>query len=141
MLKSIPMTLAGVVLLITDMFAQGFPNIRVHPNPAMQQFEVAIITHPSNPNIVLAAAVTQDTSALMEGTMGWYYTTDGGVTWSGRDTMSTHTNLNHWMDDPTVAIDESGNLFIGGIYNDNHIFVDRSTDGGATWNHTAAYSN
>ena len=115
-------------------------NIRIHPNPSMQQFETSISTHPSDPNIVLVSAVTQDTTALMEGTMGWYYTTNGGATWVGRDTMSTHTNLSHWMDDPTVAIDGSGNLFVGGIYNDDHVFVDRSTDGGSTWNHVPTYS-
>lgn len=162
MLKSMILMIRGAILFTVasaHVLAQGFqtskeamhvrafnresvvsPNIRIHPSPAMQQFEVSITTHPANPNIVLVGAVTQDTTALMNGTMGWYYTTDGGATWSGRDTMSTHTNLNDFMGDPTVGIDLSGNLFIGGIYNDAHIFVDRSTNGGTNWAHTPAYA-
>ncbi len=129
-----------VTLLCTaPAYSQGIaPNIRIHPNPAMQQFETSIATNPENPNVVLAAAVTQDTAGdLLQGTMGWYCTTDGGVTWSGRDTLPTHTNLSDWMGDPAVGIDLSGNFFVSGIYNDQYIFIDRSTDSGKTWKHTA----
>lgn len=117
------------------------PSIQVHPNPSMQQFETSIATHPSNPNIVLIGAVTQDPLSVdvNAGTMGWYYTTDAGVTWSGRDTLPTHSNLGQWMGDPSVGIDASGKMLLAGLYNDATVFVDRSSNGGAAWTHTVAY--
>jgi len=132
-------TLIVIINLSEVIDAQG--DVQIHPNPTMQQFETRIITHPSNPEILLASAVTQDTlGTLLEGTMGWYCSTNGGMTWIGQDTMPTHTNLNQWMADPTVAIDALGNFFVGGIYNDQFVFIDRSTDGGVTWSQTTAYS-
>jgi hypothetical protein len=57
-------------------------NIQVHPSPNTHQFETSIAVHPSNPDIVLIAAIAGDVSDT-ETSLGWYFTTDGGVTWGG----------------------------------------------------------
>ena len=113
------------------------PNIQIHPNAATEQFEPSIATHPLNPNIILAAAATQNlpfpTNPFSR--LGYYYTTDQGVTWSGHDTLPTHSVLSRIMADPSVGVDLDGNLFVSGFYG-SELFVVRSTDGGATWNRT-----
>lgn len=115
-----------------------FPNIHIHPNPTTEQFEPSIATHPLNPNIVLAAAATQHLLTGPFARIGYYYTTNGGTTWSGRDTLPTHPNLSIKMNDPDVGIDLRGNLFVCGIYGNNIEieFLAWSTDGGANWDQT-----
>src|SRR3989304_455083 len=49
-----------------------------------------------------------DTFDLLE---GWnVHASDGGVTWTGRDTLPTHDNLAQWILDPSVGIDTDGNF-------------------------------
>ncbi len=113
------------------------PNIRIHPNPTTHQFETSIAIHPLNPRIVLIAANAGHSSGTVS-SIGWYYTTDGGVTWSGKDTLPTHMNFTARTGDPAVGIDLDGNLFVNGTSGAStfSIIAARSTDGGVNWTQT-----
>lgn len=106
------------------------PNIQIHPNPTSFQFEPSIMTHSANPNITFVADVALNNNVMR---IGWYYSTNGGLTWIGRDTLPTHSVLSTKMNDPTTGIDLDGNLFVSGILGNTSIFVARSTDGGVNW--------
>ncbi|OGU72788.1 MAG: hypothetical protein A3H45_04660 [Ignavibacteria bacterium RIFCSPLOWO2_02_FULL_55_14] len=75
-----------------------------------------------------------DTFDLLE---GWnVHASDGGVTWTGRDTLPTHDNLAQWILDPSVGIDTDGNLFIATLmrrFPGYGIRVSKSTDEGQSW--------
>ena len=112
-----------------------YPNIRVYPS-ARTQTEVPIITHPLNPDIVLASAnAVPPNGAFSTARLGFYYTTDGGITWSGRDTLPAYPARTSY--DPVVAIDLNGNFFVGGVYRGGWEFiVAKSSDNGTTWGQT-----
>lgn len=118
--------------------ATVFPNIRMHPSSITTQSEMSIATHPLSPDVVLAGANAVHT-AVTVGSQGWYHTTDGGVTWSGGDTLPTHTNLALFMADPAVGIDLDGNLFFNALLygGTSDVIVARSTDNGVSWNQSA----
>ncbi|GEM_PF-7022640 len=111
------------------------PNIRMHPNATTTQSEMSITTHPSNPDIVLAGSnAAQNSISVLS--QGWYYTTDGGTTWVGGDTLPTHTNLGTYLSDPAVGIDLDNRLFFSALNLGspaNDVFVSRSTNNGAAW--------
>ena len=113
------------------------PNIPLHPNSFMQQHEMSIAIHPTNASILLSTALGIDTNAS-QARIGWYYTTDGGAEWNGRDTLPTHDNLTQPMADETAAIDLNGNLFISGFYGypGGDFMLNRSTNGGMDWSRT-----
>ncbi|MBI4547668.1 MAG: hypothetical protein HY707_06805 [Ignavibacteriae bacterium] len=114
------------------------PNIQIHPNPGMQQYEVSIATHPLNPNIVLATWIANDTGAVARARVGWHYTSDGGVTWTGSDTLPT-ANPSHGIVDPAVGVDIDGNLFVAALvvrFPGSNVMVSRSTDSGLNWDST-----
>ncbi len=114
------------------------PNIRVHPSATTNQTETSIITHSTNPDIVLAGWNATDTAGAFT-SEGWAYTTDGGQNWVGGDTIPTHTNLSLDMSDPAVGIDLAGNLFFNALYftfdpaHEQRAFVAKSTNNGSTW--------
>ena len=62
---------------------------------------------------------------------------DGGQSWSSLNYIP-HTNASYGSADPSLAFDNSGNIFLSFIdYNKNTqegaVFVTKSTDGGLTW--------
>ncbi len=134
---------AVLSLVLTSVALAQIPNIRIHPNASMQQIETPIAINPSNPNAVLVAPITASSVASIVST-GWHYTTDGGVTWIGRDTLPTHTDYSHHMVDPAAGIDADGNLYVAGIYGilggAFDVYVARSTDQGANWTQTLVTS-
>ena len=107
------------------------PDMYIHPDSVSFQFEPSIATHPLNSNIILVAA---DARSNERSRIGWYYTTDGGLTWTGRDTLPTQSDFSKLMTDPAAAIDLDGYLFVSGIH--KGIFVARSTNGGQNWSQT-----
>ena len=117
--------------------AAVFPNIRVHPNPTVRQFETAIVTESSG-SIVLVAANAMHTLGT-HASLGWYYTADGGATWIGGDTLPTHTNSSSSIGDPAVAFDTGGYFFVNGISGTSSFspIVARSTDTGLSWTQSA----
>ncbi len=132
--------LLSMISFCENIFSQVVsPNIRIRPNPAVQQFEVCIDSHPSNSNIALVLWNSIDT-AVSRNRMGWSYTTNGGLSWSGRDTLPSHLDPgNTAMVDPAVGIDADGFFFAGGFYGNppfREAFVSRSQDTSLTWSQT-----
>ncbi len=116
------------------------PNFRVHPSAGNQQNETDIARHPTNPNIMFAAAqpIINSNNFI---NVGVYVTTDGGVTWRGRDTMNA-PNLNDQRGDPAPVIDKNGNFIYGHLLSATNfggltgMGANYSTDNGVTWSST-----
>ncbi len=103
-------------------------DIRVFPSNNYQS-EVSIAINPLNLNDLLIGA-----NVLVPGgfRQGYYYSFDGGLSWSGNDILpGVETST-----DPAVAFDVNENAyfnfleFIGGVF---YLRVKKSTDGGITW--------
>lgn len=107
-------------------FAQ-YPNIRISNIGSYDPEEVTIAINPTNP-LNLAAGANIDYH---------YHSFDGGLTWT--ETRLTST-FGVWGD-PCVVFDADGNLYFGHLSNPpnkvgywiDRIVVQRSTDGGKTW--------
>lgn len=103
-----------------------YPNVRVSRPESISPEEVTIAINPANP-LNLAAGANIDF---------YYFSTDGGFTWTeGRLTSSLGV-----YGDPCVAFDAEGNLYYAHLSNASsgdsldRIVVQKSTDGGMTWN-------
>ncbi len=116
------------------------PNFRVHPSAVNQQNETDIARHPTNPNIMYAAAQPIHNSNNFINA-GVYVTTDGGVTWKGRDTMNA-PNLNDQRGDPAPVIDKNGVFLYGHLLSASNfggligMGANYSTNNGDTWSST-----
>ena len=121
---------------LQDQAAVVYPNVRVHPSTVTTQSEVPITTHPLNPDFVLGSAnAVPPAGVFSTSRLGLYYTTDGGTTWKGHDTLPSYPTRPSY--DPTVVIDLDGNLFVGGKYeNPDELIVAMSSDTGTTWSQT-----
>jgi hypothetical protein len=111
-----------------------YPNISLRPSSTTTQSEMSVAVHPTNPNVVLAGSNAVHTSISVL-SQGWYYTTNAGVSWAGRDTFPTHTNLSSFLADPATAINLDGNLYFSALRSDivTDLFVARSTNQGISW--------
>jgi hypothetical protein len=116
-----------VLLAIPPVVVGQVHNVRVDKPGTIDPEEVTIAINPANP-MNLAAGSNLDY---------YYYSTDGGSTWAQGRLTST------WgvWGDPCVVYDSKGNLYYGhlsqgtgaGGYWLDRIVVQKSTDGGATW--------
>ncbi len=118
-----------IVLLLmvatTDLFSQ-YPNIQVSGANNSDPNEVAISINPANPmNLAAGANINY-----------YYYSTNGGLTWTQGSLTSS---LTVWGD-PVVVFDNNGHLYFGHLTNPtgpafiDRIVVQKSTNGGASWN-------
>lgn len=84
----------------------------------------------TNPNNILASANTFTTNY----NQGYYYTTNGGTSWSGADQLSGSTVL---YGDPSTAYDIAGNVFISSMipagFDVDGYYVQKSINKGLTW--------
>jgi hypothetical protein len=123
---------ATLILLVVPLAAVAqYPNIQVSGPPfPPDPEEVTISINPVNP-LNLAAGSNLNY---------YYYSFDGGWTWT-QDRLTSSFNV--WGD-PCVGFDADGNLYyahlswpgvIGGLPGDwlDRIVVQKSTDGGVTW--------
>ena len=129
----------------------AFKLIPISGNSGTQD-ETWITINPMNPNNIVGSS--NNTQYNYGGTgykMAAYYTFDGGKNWSVSTTppnagvyISTPTNGSMTNFDPGLAFDTKGNLFytygfaqVGSSSTteefDNGVFVNKSTDGGKTW--------
>jgi hypothetical protein len=137
----------GLIVLVQAAFpnaAMSQFDIQIHPNATMHQIEPSIAVHPTNPNVVLALGIAASTVSSVVST-GWHVTTDGGGSWTGRDTLNTHSDLGLGMVDPAAGIDADGYLYVAGLYGPLppsalDVYVVRSTDNGMSWSHTTVTS-
>lgn len=115
----------SIFLISAHLFGQ-YPNIMVNQSGSIDPEEVSIAINPANPlNLAAGANIRY-----------YYYSTDGGNTWTEGQLSST---LGVWGD-PCLIFDMSGNLYFGHLSNPQNgswidrIVVQKSTDGGMAWN-------
>ena len=119
--------LAALVLLAAAAAAQT-PNIRVSSPSSTDPEEITIAINPVNPLNLVAGANLRYV----------YHSQDGGLTWTEGRLMSSY---GVWGD-PCVIFDALGNAYYGHLSNPpagsgywlDRIVVQKSTDGGRTWN-------
>ena len=117
-------------------FAVG-PNFRVHPRTAGTQSEVPITVHPLNPNILYASANTFQGGNFCT---GWYRSTDGGVTWTGNDSMfTTAGTFQNNFGDPAPMIRYDGRMLISYITTAGRMGASYSTNNGTNWATTVTF--
>ncbi len=103
-----------------------YPNYRVSNPASKRPNEVTIAIDPVNPLNLAAGANLKF----------YYYSTDGGQTWTEGELYSSFGVSG----DPCVTFDPEGNLYFGHLsypifgYWIDRIVVQKSTDGGLTWN-------
>jgi hypothetical protein len=114
-----------LALLARDMLSAQIQNVRVDKPGSNQPEEVTIAINPANPMNLVAGS-----------NLDYFYSShNGGISWSQGTLQST------WgvWGDPCVVFDSKGNAFYGhlsrgvGGYFLDRIIVQKSTDGGATW--------
>jgi hypothetical protein len=118
-----------LLFLSAHLFSQ-YPNIMVNQQGFTDPEEVSIAINPTNPlNLAAGANINY-----------YYYSSDGGHSWTQGQLSST---LGVWGD-PCVIFDVNGNLYfshlsnpIGGSWLDR-IVVQKSTNGGVSWNDGAS---
>lgn len=107
--------------LATAVLGQQYPNVQVNISPTNPE-ETSIAINPLDvDNIVGVAQVPPS----------FYPSTDRGVTWSEGFLSDPFA-----LGDPSVIFDRSGTAYYGyiGTFSHSGIFVNKSTDGGFTWN-------
>ncbi|MCC6865427.1 MAG: T9SS type A sorting domain-containing protein [Ignavibacteria bacterium] len=110
-----------------------YPNYRIFPSN-YNQIEPSIVKHPLNPQILFASAYTIYLSYRSEGV---YVSTNGGLNWTGVDSVRGTIPQNHGGD-PGPIIDKDGRFIIthqGGFV--SGMYSDYSTNLGNTWTSTA----
>jgi hypothetical protein len=118
----------------------AYPNVRVQPGNNFSQSECPIVSSPLNRNILFASsnAYTFSTGNINSGV---YVSTDGGVTWTGKENLGAGS-LNNQRGDPGPTISKFGTfLFTHLTSNTNFgsltgMGANRSTDNGLTWTNT-----
>jgi hypothetical protein len=118
--------LTGLCFLAPYSSQAQFPNVQVSRPWSLDPEEVTIAINPANP-LNLAAGANIDY---------YYYSFDGGHSWTEGRLTST---LGVWGD-PSVTFDAQGSLFFGHLSDPDdgnwvdRIVVQKSIDGGITWN-------
>ena len=114
-----------IIISPVFLFAQ-FPNVQVSNPASLNPEEVTIAINPTNPlNLAAGANISY-----------YYYSFDGGLNWTEGNLTST---LGVWGD-PCVIFDGNGNLYFSHLSNPQNgnwidrIVVQKSTDGGISWN-------
>lgn len=107
------------------------PKFRIYPSPLTQTEPVAAIT-PQNDSLIFVSAVTVNITGGFK-SEGVYVSKDGGFNWSGSDTCSGSSIINHGGD-PGVAITDNGRLVLSHIgYLYPGMYSNYSDDLGQTW--------
>lgn len=116
-------------------------NIQVthDASPNNARSESAILINPNNPSQIVAASKKFNNPQTYDFTLATEYSTDGGVTWHDSAAFKLPPSATV-MTDPTLAWDDSGNIFLVGLVGNNPptwntigIAIYKSTDGGKTW--------
>lgn len=115
--------------------SSGFQNISVSPLSNFHQVELSISRDPRSDSILLIGLMSQvimqdsvycELDIAPTVTLGYYSSHDGGLSWSGGDTLP-HSIPG--AADPNVAIDRCGRFFYA--YDDH--WLQKSVDGGISW--------
>ncbi len=145
------LTLALTVFLSINTCAQS-PEIEITKDRRLAKVENNLVwlepvlaSHPSNPNLLIAASFTSDIDDRMipTKTLGVFRSEDGGVTWSQKDLVCT------FCSDPWVSITNDGTIFLTALgthpnvsnNGDDQLLIFSSTDGGKSWSDTPQHYN
>jgi len=116
------------------------PDVRVFPSPNIQS-EVHISINKTNPNNLVASANTLlgAYGGKLLYNQGYYFSLDGGQSWSGADFLQNAPE-NNILGDPSTSFAANGNATLTTINFDNLYFsygylFQRSKNGGNTWSH------
>jgi hypothetical protein len=106
-------------------------------NNARSESSVAI--NPNNPNQIVAASKKFADIQTYDFTLATEYSTDGGATWQASPDLALPEGATV-MTDPTLAWDDSNNVFLVGLTGYNPptwdtigMVIYKSSDGGMTW--------
>ncbi len=123
-----------------------YPNVRVHPSGTndFSQSEVPIVSSPANRNILFASsnAYVFSTGLINSGV---YVSLDGGVTWTGTETLPG-AGTNDQRGDPGPIIDKNGVFLFTHLTSASNfgavtgMGANRSLNNGATWSATVTVS-
>ncbi len=107
------------------------------PNNARSESSVAI--NPNNPDQIVAASKKFADIQTYDFTLATEYSTDGGKTWHASPELTLPKGATV-MTDPTLAWDDSNNVFLVGLtgydpptWDTIGIVIYKSSDGGNTW--------
>ncbi|MCX7832836.1 MAG: T9SS type A sorting domain-containing protein [Ignavibacteria bacterium] len=137
-----------LIFLIGNCFSQNRyyflvgigPNFRIFPSTITSQSETDIVSHPFNPNIMFASAITINSLTGFK-SEGVYVTTNGGLNWFGSDTCYGNPIFNHGGD-PGPAIDKDGRFFLSHIGTFiTGMFCHYSTNNGLNWSNAATIAS
>ena len=115
-------------------------NIQVTHDSSLNnaRSESSIVVNPNNPMQIVSASKKFNNIATYDFTLATQYSDDGGHTW--HDSAALGMSGFTVMTDPTMAWDDSGNVFMVGLAGNNPpkwdalgMVVYKSTDGGKTW--------
>ena len=116
------------------------PNIQVtqDANPNNARSESSLVINPNDSLQVVAASKKFNNIQTYDFTLATEYSTDGGTSW--HDSAALAMPGFTVMTDPTMAWDDSGNVFLVGLAGNNPptwdsigMVVYKSTDAGQTW--------
>ncbi len=110
----------------TSNFVTDGIDVRVFPS-ANAQSEVHISVNKTNPNNLVASCNTY----IGNYNQGYYFTTDGGVTWNGADQLQNSPAVLYG--DPSTGFGANGRAFITTINPAGGYLCQSSTNGGANW--------
>lgn len=124
--------------LLTLSTPSNYANITLHPDANVDQSEMSISAAPGNtPDVLAGDNATVQSASPVDNNQGYYFSSNGGVSYSGSDTLPTNSTD---LADPAVANDLNGNAFFAFLKGDG-IAVKKSPDGGATWSSEVAIPN
>ncbi len=106
----------------------------IFPTPdGFTQTEPVATFHPSNSSLIFASAVTFKVGSLFK-SEGIYVSLDGGYSWTGNDTCTGESIINHGGD-PGVAITQNGRFVLSHIALSpfTGMYSNFSDDSGKTW--------
>lgn len=115
-------------------------DVRVFPSPNIQS-EVHISINKTNPDNLVASANTLLGVKFGKRiyNQGFYYTNDGGKTWSGADFLQS-APFHQVFGDPSTAFTADGVAYLTTLTNGGYLFQ-RSVTGGSTWSHAVFGTN
>ena len=115
-------------------------NIKIFPSPYLQ-VETSVYTHPLNPDIKVASAITNYYEYGF--TSGFFISTNQGYNWTGSaDIKNSSGNTIVTVGDPVVLINNNGNFIMTYIAPSNtggsdlKVGTSYSSNGGSTWSST-----
>jgi hypothetical protein len=128
-----------ILILFANQLSAQYVNVKLNSTPVFGEEWIAM--NPKNPNQIVAG--TNKSNGNLQGSMGYYYTTNGGYNWSEGVINST---LAQSGSDPVVLVDTAGNFYYICVANwgipppnGDKLLCNKSTNGGMNWNNGTVF--